>query len=86
MEYWQSNRYNYKIQLTSSQESYIGDVNSKTFTGLLKSEPYENFVIQKKECMGHVQKRMGTRIRNLKKNVRGLDGKVFKKNRFLNRI
>ena len=86
MEYWQSNRYNYKIQLTSSQESYIGDVNSKTFTGLLKSEPYENFVIQKKECMGHVQKRMGTRIRNLKKNVRGLDGKVFKKNRFLSRI
>ena len=37
--------------------SYIEDGDSKTFTGLLKCEPYEDFVIQKKECIDHVQKR-----------------------------
>lgn len=38
-------------------------------------EPYKNFPVLKKECVGHVQKRMGTRLRNLKKNTKGLGGK-----------
>ena len=29
----------------------------------------------KLECVGHVQKRVGTRLRNLKKNAKGLGGK-----------
>ncbi|EFN61741.1 hypothetical protein EAG_00134, partial [Camponotus floridanus] len=48
---------------------------SKTFKGILDSNPYENLDVKKKECIDHVQKRMGTRLRNLKKNVRGLGGK-----------
>lgn len=46
--------------------NYIGDGDSKTYSGILKAQPYgEDFVINKKECVGHVQKRMGTRLRNL---------------------
>ena len=43
-------------------KNYIGDGDSKTYTGVLDSKPYgETFLINKKECIGHVQKRMGTR-------------------------
>ena len=55
--------------------NYIGDGDSKTFKGLLDANPYESVQVQKKECIDHVQKRMGTRLRNLKKKVKGLGGK-----------
>lgn len=46
--------------------NYIGDGDSKTYSGVLESKPYgEDFLIVKKECVGHVQKRMGTRLRDL---------------------
>ena len=49
--------------------NYIGDGDSKTYTGVLNSKPYgDNFLINKKECVGHVQKRMGKRLRDLVKN------------------
>ncbi|CAB0035131.1 unnamed protein product [Trichogramma brassicae] len=49
--------------------NYIGDGDSKTYTGLINSKTYGNkFLINKKECVGHVQKRMGTRLRELVKN------------------
>ena len=35
--------------------------------------------VQKKECVGHVQKRVGTRSRKLKKEVKGLKGKLTEK-------
>ena len=35
--------------------------------------------VQKKECVGHVQKRVGTRLRKLKKEVKGLKGKLTEK-------
>lgn len=54
---------------------YIGDGDSKTFKGILDSNPYDDLDVCKKECIDHVQKRMGTRLRNLKKNVRGLGGR-----------
>ncbi|XP_036147532.1 uncharacterized protein LOC118647217 [Monomorium pharaonis] len=54
--------------------NYIGDGDSKTFKGILDSE-YENFTVSKKECVDHVQKRIGTRLHNLKKVTKGLGGK-----------
>ncbi|XP_012232335.2 uncharacterized protein [Linepithema humile] len=54
---------------------YIGDGDSKTFKGILDSKPYDDLNVCKKECIDHVQKRMGTRLRNLKKNIRGLGGR-----------
>ncbi|XP_063986122.1 uncharacterized protein LOC135167084 isoform X2 [Diachasmimorpha longicaudata] len=50
--------------------NYIGDGDSKTYSGILKAQPYgEDFVVNKKECIGHVQKRMGTRLRDLVKKT-----------------
>lgn len=55
--------------------NYIGDGDSKTYKGIKDAQPYPDFTVQKKECVGHVQKRMGSRLRNLKKNVKGLGGR-----------
>lgn len=49
-------------------KNYIGDVDSKTHSGLLKAALYNNYEIIKKECIGHVQKRMGSRLCDLVKN------------------
>ncbi|EFN85581.1 hypothetical protein EAI_00044, partial [Harpegnathos saltator] len=41
-----------------------------TFTGILQKVDYGNdFEIFKKECVGHVQKRMGARLRNIVNNT-----------------
>lgn len=47
---------------------YLGDGDSKGFAEVANSMPYgEEVLVQKLECIGHVQKRMGTRLKNLKK-------------------
>ncbi|XP_057339915.1 uncharacterized protein LOC130677250 isoform X1 [Microplitis mediator] len=55
--------------------NYIGDGDSKTYSGIIKSDPYENTTVNKKECIGHVQKRMGSRLRTLKSKQKGLGGR-----------
>jgi hypothetical protein len=40
-------------------EYYIGDGDSKIFSAITNSQPYDDLVVQKKECISHVQKRMG---------------------------
>jgi len=55
--------------------NYIGDGDSKTYKGIVDAKPYGDFIVAKKECIGHVQKRMGSRLRNLKKNTKGLGGR-----------
>lgn len=55
--------------------NYIGDGDTKTFKALLDLDPYDDIAVQKKECVGHVQKRMGSRLRAVKKGTRGLGGK-----------
>lgn len=48
--------------------NYIGDGDSKTFKAILDLNPYgDDFTVVKSECVGHVEKRMGTRLRNAKK-------------------
>ena len=51
-----------KLQYTG----YIGDGDSKSFSSIKASNPYANKDILKYECVGHVQKRMGTALRKLK--------------------
>lgn len=47
--------------------NYIGDGDTKTFLEVQTAKPYGSaFSINKIECVGHVQKRMGTRLRKLK--------------------
>lgn len=58
---------------------YLGDGDSNAYKSVSESLPYGNNVqINKLECVGHVQKRMGTRLRTLKeksKNEKLADGK-----------
>ncbi|KYQ49219.1 hypothetical protein ALC60_11725 [Trachymyrmex zeteki] len=55
--------------------NYIGDGDAKTFKAILDIEPYgHEFKIKKNECIGHVEKRMGSRLRNIKKSAK-LGGK-----------
>lgn len=47
---------------------YIGDGDAKTFKALVDLKPYgDDFIIKKCECVGHVQKQMGTCLRAVKK-------------------
>lgn len=55
--------------------NYVGDGDSKTFKGITEAKPYgDDITIAKKECINHVKKRMGTRLRNIKKEKK-LGGK-----------
>lgn len=55
--------------------NYIGDGDSKTYKSVVNSKPYGDTEIKKKECIGHVQKRMGTHLRKVKKDKKGLGGR-----------
>ena len=49
---------------------YLGDGDSKGYNTVVASKPYGNDTkIEKLECIGHVHKRMGTRLRKLKKDM-----------------
>ncbi|GBN45659.1 hypothetical protein AVEN_174604-1 [Araneus ventricosus] len=61
--------------------SYIGDGDASTFKDVCEDKPYGiNTTIEKVECVGHVQRRMGTRLRRLKKDMKRkklADGKTI---------
>ncbi|GFT50909.1 uncharacterized protein TNCV_1195111, partial [Trichonephila clavipes] len=50
---------------------YLGDGNSKAYKAVLESKPYKDVNIEKLECVGHVEKRMGTRLSALKLKLKG---------------
>ena len=52
---------------------FLGDGDSKSFSNV--KETYPGIEVKKLECVGHYQKRLGTRLRNLKKKEKGLGGK-----------
>ncbi|GFU03481.1 uncharacterized protein TNCV_2257121 [Trichonephila clavipes] len=52
---------------------YYGDGDSKGF--LQVKDIYGENSVTKLECIGHIQKRVGSRLRKLKKNTKGLGGK-----------
>ena len=60
---------------------FIGDGDSAAHTSVVESKPYGDGVkIEKKECVGHIQKRMGSALRNLVTVHRGKklsDGKTI---------
>ncbi|GBM10811.1 hypothetical protein AVEN_183-1 [Araneus ventricosus] len=62
--------------------NYIGDGDSRTFLSISECHPYsENVPLSKLECVRHVQKQMGSRLRKLKK-IYGSKKLYDKKNRF----
>ena len=53
---------------------YLGDGDTSSFTEVVNSQPYANhgdIIPEKLECVGHVQKRLGTRLRNKIKSYKG---------------
>lgn len=60
--------------------NYIGDGDTKTFLSLKDKKPYDDININKVECVGHVQKRMGSRLKKLKMQMQKTklsDGKTI---------
>ena len=52
---------------------YIGDGDSKSYDTICNT--YPGITVEKLECVGHVKKRVGSRLRTLKKKEKGLGGK-----------
>lgn len=51
---------------------FIEDGDTNSFKKVFDSKPYGDDVeVQKLECVGHVQKRMGKKLRDLKKYAKG---------------
>ena len=61
--------------------SYIGDGDTESYKKVVDSKPYgDDPVPIKIECVGHVQKRLGTRLRRIRADYKGKklsDGKSF---------
>ena len=60
---------------------YLGDGDTSAYRAVCQSKPYgEDGVIAKRECIGHIQKRVGSRMRKLKASMKGKilsDGKTI---------
>ena len=59
---------------------YFGDGDSSSFKTVKDSQPYGDVEVKKLECVGHVQKRLGSRQRKLRMQMRGKklrDGKLL---------
>ena len=63
---------------------YLGDGDSKGFDVVSAEKPDSN--LKKLECVGHVQKRVGTRLRNLKKMVKNLGGRGKLTNKLIDKL
>ena len=51
---------------------YLGDGDSKGFMRVNDSKPYgDSVLIEKLECIGHIQKRLGCRLRRFKRDMKG---------------
>ncbi|KAJ8953322.1 hypothetical protein NQ318_012117 [Aromia moschata] len=75
--YWsQENPHWMQEYHTQHPQKYIGDGDGKTFKAILDWDPYNNDPkVMKRECVGHVEKRMEIRLRNGKKTNKGLGGR-----------
>ncbi|GFT22617.1 uncharacterized protein TNCV_2983851 [Trichonephila clavipes] len=59
---------------------YLGDGDSKGFLTMKEAKVYGDTEVEKLECVGHVQKHMSTRLRNILKTSKGIklsDGKKY---------
>ena len=50
-------------------KTFIGDGDSSSYPNVIKANPYPGLKIEKGECIGHVQKRAGTNLRKLRKEL-----------------
>lgn len=60
--------FSYSLSFNIRYKRLICDGDAKTHSLLSEEQPYsEEHSIQKVDCVGHIQKRMGTALRDLKK-------------------
>ena len=64
--------------------TFYGDGDSKGYLSVC--DVYPGIKFEKMECVGHVQKRVGCRLRNLKKKEKGLGGKGKLTNNMVDRL
>lgn len=64
---------------------FYGDGDSKGYETVKNVYGEDNQVV-KQECIGHVQKRVGTRLRNLKAKQKGIGGKGKLTDKFIDKI
>ena len=57
--------------------TYIGDGDTKSYQNVVNANPYRGYEIVKAECVGHVQKRVGTRLRKFKTDYKELMPESF---------
>ena len=65
---------------------YYGNGDSKGFNGVENTYIDKGLKVVKKECVGHVQKRVGTALRKLKKEKKGMGGKGKLNDRMIDRL
>lgn len=61
---------------------YLGGGDMKSHHDIMAADPYPGMTVKKLECVGHVQKRVGNRLRALKNSYKGRkddEAKVVKK-------
>ncbi|GFT75853.1 uncharacterized protein TNCV_851531 [Trichonephila clavipes] len=71
---WQKRGFSSKNGLVTvtSVDTGKGDGDSKAFTSIVENKVYgDHCSVEKLECIGHIMKRMGTRLRRLKTKMRG---------------
>ena len=63
------------IQNNLIYHEYLGDGDTSSYKEVVEAAPYKEYDITpiKLECIGHVQKRVGTRLRNLVKKYKGTE-------------
>ncbi|XP_028412728.1 uncharacterized protein LOC114535641 [Dendronephthya gigantea] len=69
-----------KLQYTE----YFGDGDNKAYSEV--ENVYDGIHVEKKECVGHVQKRVGTALRKLKKEHKGIGGKGKLKDAMIDKL
>ena len=63
---------------------FYGDGDSKSYEKV--KTLYTDVVVENIECVGHIQKRVGDRLRKKKKEVKGLGGKTRLTNEIIDRL
>ena len=73
--------------------NYLGNGDSKSFLEISKLDIYPQKQVKKLECVGHIQKRLGSRMRKLKSTKKGpfsdrktLGGKGSLTNKMINKL
>ena len=68
IEIFQRSINNHKLRYNN----YIGDGDSSSFNKVVQSKPYgKTFIINKLDCVGQIQKRLGCRLRTLRQTYKG---------------